>query len=86
MSFAVSTSSSTFLVESAALNKINFNYNIEGGLYSEVGTSPYKGKIIGKLLDNNNWQVDIDVWVKMTDMHNKEVDRQLAITETFSPN
>ena len=86
ISFTIISPADTFLIENEMLKTLNFKYRINGGLYWEEGGSPHKGKIKGKLLPDNTWQVDINVWIKMRDMQlNKESERQIIVNDKFIP-
>lgn len=84
LSFTIINPSDTFLIENEMLKTLNFKYHINGGLYWEVGADPYKGKVKGILLPDNTWQIEINVWMKMTDLQlNKEIERQIIINDKF---
>jgi hypothetical protein len=84
LSFSINNTSETFLVENEMLKTLNFKYNIEGGIYYEYGEAPYKGKISGILLSDNTWQIEINVWITMKDMHNKDIVRQIILNDKFT--
>jgi hypothetical protein len=84
LSFTIKNPSDTFLIENEMLNTINFKYHINGGLNFEDGENPNKGKVKGILLPDNNWQIEINLWIKMTDLQlNKEIERQIIVNDKF---
>lgn len=86
LSFTIKNPADTFLIETEMLKTLNFKYHINGGLYWEDGECPYKGKVKGMLLPDNTWQIEINVWIKMTDLQlNKEIERQIIINDKFRP-
>ena len=84
-SFTISNPSDTFLIENELLKSIDFTYAIQGGLYSEQGEHPYKGKIKGMLLSDKTWQLELDLWIKMKDMLQNEVEQHLQVNQRFHP-
>ncbi|MEI7580064.1 MAG: hypothetical protein WCJ58_08620 [bacterium] len=84
LSFTIMNPPDTFLIENEMLKTLNFNYQINGGLYWENGESPHKGKVKGMLLPDKTWQIEINLWIKMTDLQlNKEIERQIIINDKF---
>jgi hypothetical protein len=84
LSFTVINPKDTFLIENESLKDLNFKYQIIGGIYSEEGVFAHKGKVKGMLLPDHNWQIEINVWIKMKDMQlNKEIERQIIINDKF---
>ena len=84
LSFTVINPADTFLIENEMLKTLDFKYHINGGLYWEDGGSPIKGKVKGLLLPDNSWEIEINVWIKMTDLQlNKEIERQIIIKDKF---
>jgi hypothetical protein len=84
LSFTILNPVDTFLIENEMLKTLNFKYHINGGLYWEDGENPHKGKVKGMLLPDNTWQIEINVWIKMTELQlNKEIERQIIINDKF---
>ena len=85
MSFSTINPADTFVVENEMLKTLNFQYRINGGLYWEDGKNPYKGYIKGILSPSNTWLIEINVWIKMTDMQlNKEMERHIKVNDEFT--
>lgn len=85
LSFTVTIPADTFVIENEMLKSLNFKYRINGGLLWEDGENPYKGKIIGILLQDGSWQIEINVWIKMKDIQlSKEIEKQLIIKDKFT--
>jgi hypothetical protein len=84
LSFTIKNPSDSFLIENEMLNTISFKYHINGGLNWEDGENPYKGTVRGMLLPDNNWQIEINVWIRMRDLQlNKERERQIIVSDKF---
>jgi hypothetical protein len=84
LSFTIINSADTFLIENEMLKTLNFQYRINGGLYWEDGKNPFKGYIKGMSVTDNTWQIEINVWIKMTDLQlNKETKRQILVKDKF---
>ncbi len=82
--FSIINSADTFLIENEMLKTLNFQYRINGGLFWEDGKNPYKGYIKGRLSPDNTWLIEINVWIKMTDLQlNKEIERQIIVNDKF---
>ena len=84
LSFTIINPADTFLIENEMLKTLNFQYRINGGLYWEDGKNPYTGYIKGMLSPDNTWLIEINVWIKTTDMQlNKEIERQIIVNDKF---
>jgi hypothetical protein len=84
LSFTIINPADTFLIENELLKTLNFQYRINGGLYWEDGKNPFKGYIKGMSVTDNTWQIEINVWIKMTDLQlNKEIERQIIVNDKF---
>jgi hypothetical protein len=84
LSFTIINPADTFLIENEMLKTLNFQYRINGGLYWEDGKNPYKGYIKGMLSPDNTWLIEINVWIKITDLQlNKEIERQIIVNDKF---
>jgi hypothetical protein len=84
LSFTIINPADTFLIENELLKTLNFQYRINGGLYWEDGKNPFKGYIKGMSVTDNTWQIEINVWIKMTDLQlNKETERQIIVKDKF---
>ncbi len=84
LSFTIINPADTFLIENEMLKTLNFQYRINGGLYWEEGKNPIKGYIKGMSSPDNTWQIEINVWIKMTDLQiNKENERQIIVNDKF---
>jgi hypothetical protein len=84
LSFTIINPADTFLIENEMLKTLNFQYRINGGLYWEDGKNPYKGYIKGMLSPDNTWLIEINVWIKTTDLQlNKEIQRQIIVNDKF---
>ena len=84
LSFTIINTADTFLIENEMLKTLNFQYRINGGLYWEDGKNPYKGYVKGMLSPDNTWLIEINVWIKMTDLQlNKEIERQIRVNDKF---
>jgi hypothetical protein len=84
LSFTIINPADTFLIENELLKTLNFQYRINGGLYWEDGKNPFKGYIKGMSVTDNTWQIEINVWIKMTDLQlNKETERQIIVNDKF---
>jgi hypothetical protein len=84
LSFTILSAVDTFLVENEMLKTLNFKYHIVGGIYDEYGGNPYKGKVMGIFSSDNTWQIEINVWITMKDIHNKEIVRQIIVNDKFT--
>lgn len=84
LSFTIINPADTFLIENEMLKTLNFQYRINGGLYWEDGNNPNKGFIKGMLSSDNTWLIEINVWIKTTDLQlNKEIQRQIIVNDKF---
>jgi hypothetical protein len=84
LSFTIINPADTFLIENEMLKTLNFQYRINGGLHWEDWKNPYKGYIKGMLSPDNTWLIEINVWIKMTDLQlNKEIERQVKVKDKF---
>lgn len=84
LSFTLINPADTFLLENEMLKSLNFKYLIQGEIYTELGENPFTGKIKGILLPDNIWQIEMNVWIKMTDLQlNIERERQIIINDKF---
>ena len=85
LSFTTINPADTFVIENEMLKTVNFQYRINGGLYWEDGKNPYKGYIKGILSPSNTWLIEINVWIKMTDLQlNKEMERHIIVNDEFT--
>ena len=83
LSFTIVNPTDTFVIENDQLHTIDFKYHIEGGLYWEDGENPYQGVVKGMLLEDNAWQIQIDVWMTMITFENKTIEKYIRLNETF---
>jgi hypothetical protein len=84
LSFTIINPADTFLIENEMLKTLNFQNRKNGRLYWEDGKNPYKGYIKGILSPDNTWLIEINVWIKMTDLQlNKEIERQIKVKDKF---
>lgn len=50
-----------FQLQNDVLQKLNFEYKLSGGMYSEYSNQIEKGTISGKEMDENRWKVNIHI-------------------------
>lgn len=64
ISFSVDQVKDSFRYDNLSLKALNFKYSMNGGMVFKTGEDPSKGFIKGKLLPDNNWAIEINVWLK----------------------
>lgn len=76
----------SFEFRNEGLSVVKLNYSYSGGLSDFTGEKPFKGFIKGKLLEDNTWKIEIDVWVTtFSYVENEKGKKQIKASGIFKP-
>lgn len=86
LSMVIQNVTDSFELINEELVAVKLNYNYSGGLYDYTGEKPFKGYIKGKLIDDNTWKIEVDVWITtFSYVDNEKSKRQIKTSGIFNP-
>lgn len=86
LSIVIQNYTDSFEYNNEELSAVKLNYRYSGGLYEITGDKPFKGYLKGKLLDDNTWKLEMDVWISaFSYTSNEKEKKQIRTSGIFKP-
>ncbi|MGE0561088.1 MAG: hypothetical protein AB7O47_04685 [Flavobacteriales bacterium] len=86
LSMVIQNVTDSFEFKNEELSAVKLNYNYSGGLNDFIGEKPFKGYIKGKLLSDNTWKIELDIWIStFSYVENEKGKKQIKTSGIFKP-
>ncbi len=86
LSIVIQNYTDSFEYNNEELSVVKLNYSFTDGLNDISGDKPFKGYLKGKLLSDNTWEIELDLWVStFSYVDNEKGKKQIKTSGIFKP-
>lgn len=86
LSIVIQNYTDSFEYNNDELSAVKLNYSYIDGLNDISGDKPFKGYLKGKILPDNTWKIELDLWIStFSYVDNEKGKRQLKTIAIFKP-
>ncbi|MBI2279266.1 MAG: hypothetical protein HYU68_01030 [Bacteroidetes bacterium] len=86
LSIVIQNYTDSFEYNNEELNVVKLNYSFTDGLNDISGDKPFKGYLKGKLLPDNTWEIELDLWISIFSyVDNEKGKKQIKTSGIFKP-
>ena len=86
LSIVIQNYTDSFEYNDEELSVVKLNYSFTDGSNEISGDKPFKGYLKGKLLPDNTWQIELDVWIStFSFVDNEKGKKQVKTVGIFKP-
>lgn len=86
LSIVIQNYTDSFEYNNEELSVVKLNYSFTDGLNDISGDKPFKGYLKGKLLSDNTWKIELDLWVStFSYVDNEKGKKQIKTSGIFKP-
>ena len=86
LSIVIQNYTDSFEYNNEELSVVKLNYSFTDGLNDISGDKPFKGYLKGKLLSDNTWEIELDLWIStFSYVDNEKGKKQIKTSGIFKP-
>lgn len=86
LSIVIQNYTDSFEYNNEGLSAVKLNYSYTDGLNDISGDKPFKGYLKGKLLSDNTWEIELDLWIStFSYVDNEKGKKQIKTIGIFKP-
>jgi hypothetical protein len=86
LSIVIQNYTDSFEFNNEGLSVVKLNYSFTDGVNDISGDKPFKGYLKGKLLPDNTWEIELDLWIStFSYVDNEKGKKQIKTSGIFKP-